>query len=506
MAEGARPGAPALFWSAAELAANPRQFAAFQWVTGFAEALTVGSPRKPEENANEGHEDAGGASSPAVVNLKFKGWEKGPRNSAANARRVAKAFSAVIPESAKLHLFTMGRETEDPEFDSAAMRMEIPGFGLVSGGVDLVIAKGGGSLRRPPPHNGLTMMDDAQAVIECDFDISAVSRKQLRQLYVKTVLVHLLREKPVPVYLTDLQSGAIRASVLSGPRGVPMVIYERLSSEGFIHELQHGHRKPAMTAKTVSAIRRFKYGWCTAELRTRPPFALDGRAGRHSEGGESVPANPTVQMPASNPGVASVAAPGVATGGALSTNPAVSGEGDSKEAFVTPKKRGRKPRDPSVSPAVTNASPGEAEGNAAAKAKAGGAAPKQRAAPKKMKIEAAASAAPTSANGGKNAAENAPTPSVPAAAATSPTVAPAPKAKAAASRVANTDAKTLESDSDSSDSSSDDSDTEPTPVAKAAGAGAKASQDGAGSSVARRAAAAQDSDSSDSDDSSSDED
>ncbi|KFG59118.1 nuclear factor NF4, partial [Toxoplasma gondii RUB] len=242
-----KSGALPLFWSAAELAANPRQFAAFQWVTGFAESLTVGSPRKPEENANteEKQEDGtGGATSPAVSNLKFKGWEKGPRNSAANARRVAKAFSAVIPESAKLHLFTMGRETEEPEFDSAAMRLEIPGFGLVSGGVDLVIAKGGASLRRPPPHNGFTMMDDAQAVIECDFDISAVSRKQLRLLYVKTVLVHLLREKPVPVYLTDLQTGAIRASVLSGPRGVPMVIYERLTSEGFIHELQHGHRKP----------------------------------------------------------------------------------------------------------------------------------------------------------------------------------------------------------------------------------------------------------------------
>ncbi|KFH00503.1 nuclear factor NF4 [Toxoplasma gondii VAND] len=493
-----KSGALPLFWSAAELAANPRQFAAFQWVTGFAESLTVGSPRKPEENANteEKQEDGtGGATSPAVSNLKFKGWEKGPRNSAANARRVAKAFSAVIPESAKLHLFTMGRETEEPEFDSAAMRLEIPGFGLVSGGVDLVIAKGGASLRRPPPHNGFTMMDDAQAVIECDFDISAVSRKQLRLLYVKTVLVHLLREKPVPVYLTDLQTGAIRASVLSGPRGVPMVIYERLTSEGFIHELQHGHRKPAMTAKTVSAIRRFKYGWCTAESRTRPPFAVDGRTGKHAEVSETSGGNAALQMPAASVAV-SVGAPG-APAVALPSNSGLSGEGEGKEAFVTPKKRGRKPRDPSVSPAVTDAAPGEAEGVAAAKAKTGSAAPKQRAGPKKAKIDGGAThTTATSANGKSTENAGAPAPS-------SPAVVPAPKAKVSATtRAAHTDAKTVESDSDSSDSSSDESEEEAKPAAKA---GAKtAGADAAGASA--KSSPAQDSGSSDSEDSSSDED
>ncbi|PFH35963.1 nuclear factor NF4 [Besnoitia besnoiti] len=452
-----RPSSLPPSWSAAELAANPREFAAFQWVTGFAEALTVNSPRKPvEPGSTEGQDDAGATPpAPPLPNLKFKGWEKGPRNSAANARRVAKAFSAVIPESAKLHLFTMGRETEDPEFDSAAMRLEIPGFGLVSGGVDLVIAKGSGSLRRPPPHNGLTMMDDAQAVIECDVDIAAVTRKQLRQLYVKTVLVHLLREKPVSVFLTDMENGAIKASVLAGARGVPMVIYERLSPEGFVKELQHCYKKPAVTAKAMIAIRRFKYDWCLAESRTRPPCAIDGRTGRQAlEASE--PAASAAAAPASG------ASPSLAPLPAAAAAPAASAcepvrEGENKETtFVTPKKRGRKARDPSAA-AVAAAAPTESEGAtpAAAKPKAG-ATPKQRAVPKKMKTEAAAYAQATPA-----AAKSEPA-NVPVAPA-SPAVAPAaPKKAAAPARPAPAaePTKAPESDSDSDSSSDDDSEPE----------------------------------------------
>lgn len=88
--------------------------------------------------------------------------------------------------------------------------------------------------------SGLTMLDDALAVIECDsgdhlaFDSASpgISRRHLRQLYTKTVLIHLLREKPLPVYLTDFEAGAVKASVVSGPRGMYVQCSIYLGTEG----------------------------------------------------------------------------------------------------------------------------------------------------------------------------------------------------------------------------------------------------------------------------------
>ncbi|PHJ23675.1 nuclear factor nf4 [Cystoisospora suis] len=321
------------FWTAGELAVKPREFSAFQWACGFAETLSVIPPRTVEEHGTpEAKEDSAGSggpgggspspsssSAPALPTLKFRGWEKGPRNSPGNARRVAKALSGVIPESTKIHFFSMGRgaeEEEDSEFDSPAVSFDFPGFGFISASLDIVLVKTTGSVRRPPPHSGLTMLDDAVAVIECDssehlsFDSGSpgISRRHLRQLYTKTVLIHLLREKPLPVYLTDFESGAVKASVVSGPRGVPLVIYERLTNEGFVKELQHGQRKPALTAKTMSAVRRFKYGWCLSETRTRPPFALDGREAKKASEGKGVPAGVDAQLN-------SAVSPSASTGG-----------------------------------------------------------------------------------------------------------------------------------------------------------------------------------------------
>lgn len=82
------------------------------------------------------------------------------------------------------------------------------------------------------------MMDDVAAVLELCCDEAAMEGDAQRRLFVKTVLANLSKEAPIPVFLTDLLHCAIKASVVRGLRGVPLVVYERLTLDAFARELQ----------------------------------------------------------------------------------------------------------------------------------------------------------------------------------------------------------------------------------------------------------------------------
>ena len=63
------------------------------------------------------------------------------------------------------------------------------------------------------------MLDEVVAVLELTTDCSSVSAETMRRVFVVSCLCNLVKEIPIPLFLTDLTSSAIKASVCRGPRG-----------------------------------------------------------------------------------------------------------------------------------------------------------------------------------------------------------------------------------------------------------------------------------------------
>ncbi|OEH75186.1 hypothetical protein cyc_05347 [Cyclospora cayetanensis] len=208
--------------TAEELAEDTRRFAAFQWAIGIGEAQQILS--RPEE------EPAAAVVSPLGV------------------------------------------------------RLEVKDVGLVAAALDVCVVKEAKGRAFVPFHTGLTMLDEAVCVVDLCLDCSTVSAVTMRRIFVLACLCNLVKEAPIPVFLTDLSTSAVKASVCRGPRGVPLIVYERLSLDAFARELQL-----AMASKAVAeALKRLKLGWILPLGRCRMPFE-SRHQGQQSEGKSDSP-------------------------------------------------------------------------------------------------------------------------------------------------------------------------------------------------------------------------
>ncbi|KAF8822936.1 nuclear factor NF4 [Cardiosporidium cionae] len=250
-----------------DIVLSPSLFLQFRWCCGFSEEIVAddgfSGEFKPEQNP-----------------FLFKGWlEDEEKEDYNNHARVKSCLNSVIEDPNRIFFPTRrqcGGSTNFCKDYSAQMMFEFRDLGFVYGSVEILVTRAVKDAETFLCNIGMGVFDETCAVIECEKDLKLFSPVSFRRLYIKCVLASLLKEYPLPLFVTDFVSKALRCQVVKGTRGIPIVTYQFLTLPEFLIELQTCHKVlPGSHYSAIEVIKRFKYQWCLSLDRCCIPFTLE---------------------------------------------------------------------------------------------------------------------------------------------------------------------------------------------------------------------------------------